>query len=314
MKHKIACIGVGNLGRAWAAIFARAGHDVALYDSQPDALKAALPVIESTLGSLASEGLVAATGDVMQRIRTYDSLDDALQGVDYIQESVIEDVETKRAVFRELDRAAAPDAIIASSVSSIPPSEFMANLTGGARCIVAHPVNPPHLIPVVEVMLGPATSEETFEACCTLLSGIGQVPVRLNKEIFGYVLNRLQFALINEALHLVDGGYVSAEDVDSIVKYGLGRRWAFMGPFETNHLNATGGISEYYRKFQGAINGIIADLHREPHPLKPETIARLAAEMERATPVTEVPVRQKWRDRQLMGLTRPFGDMRPKLD
>ncbi len=314
MKQKIACIGVGNLGRAWAAIFARAGHDVALYDSQPDALKAALPVIEKTLGSLASEGLVAATEDVMRRIRTCDSLDEALQGVDYIQESVTEDVEIKRAVFRELDRAAPPGAIIASSVSSIPPSEFMANLTGGARCIVAHPVNPPHLIPVVEVMLGPATSEKTFQACCTLLGGIGQVPVRLNKEIFGYVLNRLQFALINEALHLVDGGYVSAEDVDSIVKYGLGRRWAFMGPFETNHLNATGGISEYYRKFQSAIGGIIGDLHREPHPLKPELIARLAVEMERTTPVAEVPVRQEWRDRQLMGLTRHFGDMRPKPD
>jgi len=314
MAKKIACIGVGNLGRAWAAIFARAGHDVALYDSQPGALEAALPAIESTLESLASEGLVEAKEDVMRRIRTCDSLKDALQGADYVQESVIEDIETKRAVFRALDRAAPPGAIIASSVSSIPPSEFMANLAGGARCIVAHPVNPPHLIPVVEVMLGPATSEETFEACCALLSGIGQVPVRLNKEIFGYVLNRLQFALINEALHLVDGGYVSAEDVDNIVKYGLGRRWAFMGPFETNHLNATGGIAEYYDKFQGAIGGIIGELHLQPHSLNPELISRLAAEMERTTPVAEVPARQAWRDRQLMGLTRHFGDMRPQQD
>jgi 3-hydroxyacyl-CoA dehydrogenase len=140
------------------------------------------------------------------------------------------------------------------------------------------------------------------------------VPVRLNKEIFGYVPNRLQFALINEALHLVDGGYVSTEDVDSIVKYGLGRRWAFMGPFETNHLNATGGIAEYYEKFQGAIGGIIADLHREPHPLNPELITRLAAEMEGTTAVAEVPARQQWRDRQLMGLTLHFGDMRPAPD
>lgn len=314
MAQKIACIGVGNLGRAWAAIFARAGHDVALYDSQPGTPEAALPAIESMLDSLASEGLVAAKEDAMRRIRTCNSLEEALQGVDYVQESVIEDVETKRAVFREIDRAAPPGAIIASSVSSIPPSEFMANLAGGARCIVAHPVNPPHLIPVVEVMLGPATSEETFEACCTLLGAIGQVPVRLNKEIFGYVLNRLQFALINEALHLVDGGYVSTEYVDSIVKYGLGRRWAFMGPFETNHLNATGGIAEYYGKFQGAIGGIIGDLHREPHPLNPELIARLAVEMERTTPVADVPARQDWRDRQLMGLTRHFGDMRPEPD
>jgi 3-hydroxyacyl-CoA dehydrogenase len=308
---KIACIGVGNLGRAWAAIFARAGHEVALYDSAAGAVAAALPAIESTLAAMAKADLVADTKAVMARIRPCETLAEALVEVDYIQESVIEDVEVKRSVFRTLDDQAPPDAVIASSVSSIPPSEFMANLKGGARCIVAHPVNPPHLIPVVEVMLGPTTSEETYEACCALLSGVGQVPVRLNKEIFGYVLNRLQFALINEALHLVDGGYVSAEDVDKIVKYGLGRRWAFMGPFETNHLNASGGIEEYYSKFQGAIGGIMKELFLEPHSLSPELISRLAKEMERTTPVADVPARQEWRDRQLMALTGHFGDMRP---
>lgn len=314
MSKKIACVGVGNLGRAWAAIFARAGHDVALYDSAPGAATAALPAIESTLASMAAADLVDDIKVVMARIRPCETLEDALDGVDYIQESVIEEVEVKRTVFRMLDDTALPDAVIASSVSSIPPSEFMANLKGGARCIVAHPVNPPHLIPVVEVMLGPSTSEETFDSCCALLSGIGQVPVRLNKEIFGYVLNRLQFALINEALHLVDGGYVSAEDVDKIVKYGLGRRWAFMGPFETNHLNATGGIEEYYSKFQGAIDGIMKELFLEPHSLSPELISRLAEEMERTTPVEDVPARQEWRDRQLMALTGHFGDMRPEKD
>ena len=312
MSQKIACIGVGNLGRAWAAIFARAGHDVALYDNAPGAVAAALPAIESTLNSMAEAGLVEDVAAAMARIRPCETLADAVAGVDHVQESVIEDVEVKRAIFRELDREAPPNAVIASSVSSIPPSEFMANLEGGARCIVAHPVNPPHLIPVVEVMLGPSTSEETYDACCALLSGVGQVPVRLNKEIFGYVLNRLQFALINEALHLVDGGYVSAEDADKIVKYGLGRRWAFMGPFETNHLNATGGIEEYYSKFQGAIGGIMKELFLEPHSLSPELISRLAQEMERTTPVADVPERQEWRDQQLMALTAHFGDMQPE--
>lgn len=312
MSKKIACIGVGNLGRAWAAIFARAGHQVALYDSAPGALDAALPAIKRTLQSMAEAELVEDVETIMVRVRVCETLADALQGVDHVQESVIEDVDVKRAVFLELDREAPPGAVIASSVSSIPPSEFMANLEGGARCIVAHPVNPPHLIPVVEVMLGPLTSEETYESCCALLQGVGQVPVRLNKEIFGYVLNRLQFALINEALHLVDGGYVSAEDTDKIIKYGLGRRWAFMGPFEVNHLNATGGIEEYYTKFQGAIGGTIEQLFLEPHSLNPELISRLADEMAQTTPVADVPARQEWRDRQLMALTRHFGDMRPE--
>ena len=283
-----------------SAIFARAGHDVALYDSAPGAVTAALPAIESTLASMAAADLVDDIKVVMARIRPCETLEDALDRVDYIQESVIEEVEVKRTVFRMLDDTAPPDAVIASSVSSIPPSEFMANLKGGARCIVGDPVNPLHLIPVVEVMLGPSTSEETFDSCCALLSGIGQMPVRLNKEIFGYVLNRLQFALITEALHLVDGGYVSAEDIDKIVKYGLGRRWAFMGPFETNHLNATGGIMK--------------ELFLEPHSLSPELISRLAEEMERNAPVEDVPARQEWRDRQLMALTGHFGDMRPEKD
>ena len=314
MRMKIACIGVGNLGRAWATIFARAGHEVALYDSAPEMAPAAFAAIRDTLSGMAEADLVEDVAGTMARIRVCNTLADALNGAEHVQESVIEDIEVKRELFRTLDRESPPDAILASSVSSIPPSEFMANLTGGARCIVAHPVNPPHLIPVVEVMLGPSTSEATYETCCELLNSVGQVPVRLNKEVFGYVLNRLQFALINEALHLVDGGYISAEDTDKIIKYGLGRRRAFMGPFETNHLNATGGIAEYYGKFHGAIGGTISDLFLEPHPLNPELIARLAKEMERTTPVAKVPARQIWRDRQLMALTQHFDDMRPKTE
>jgi L-gulonate 3-dehydrogenase len=309
MSQNIACVGVGNIGRAWAAIFARAGHRVALYDDAPAALDAALPAIADNLAAMEQEGLAEDAAAALARIRVCRSLAEALAGADYVQESVIEEIETKRAIFRTLDREAPPEAIIASSVSSLPPSEFMANLAGGARCIVTHPTNPPSLIPVIEVMLGPATSEETYRKTCALLEGVGQIPVRLNKEIFGYVLNRLQFALINEALHLVEGGYVSAVDLDKIVKHGLGRRWAFMGPFETNHLNATGGIQEYYDKFAGAIGGILADLKPESNALRPELIARLAEEMEATTPVADVPARQAWRDKQLTALWRHFAEV-----
>ena len=310
MSKRIACVGVGNIGRAWAAIFARAGHEVALYDEAPEALQEALPAIAGNLAAMAEAGLAEDADAAVACIRVCDSLAEALDGANYVQESVIEDIEVKRAMFRTLDHEAPPGAIIASSVSSLPPSEFMANLAGGARCIVTHPTNPPSLIPVIEVMLGPATSEETYERTCALLEGAGQIPVRLNKEIFGYVLNRLQFALINEALHLVEGGYVSAEDADKIVKHGLGRRWAFMGPFETNHLNATGGIAEYYDKFAGAIGGILADLKTEPNALKPGLIARIAEEMEATTPVAEVPAKQQWRDKQLTALWRHFEEMK----
>lgn len=310
MSMKIACVGVGNIGRAWASIFARGGHEVALYDEVPEALEAALPAISDNLSAMAEAEILENTDAILSRIRLCDSLSDALKGVNYIQESVIEDLDVKRAIFRTLDTEAPSEAIIASSVSSLPPSEFMANLSGGARCIVTHPTNPPSLIPVIEVMLGPATSEETFEKTSSLLEEVGQIPVRLNKEIFGYVLNRLQFALINEALHLVESGYVSAVDADKIVKFGLGRRWAFMGPFETNHLNATGGIREYYDKFANAIGGILGDLKTEPNALSPELLAQLAEQMEATIPVSEIPARQQWRDKQLIALSRQFDGAR----
>ena len=321
---RIVAAGAGRMGQGIAQVFAYAGYEVSLVDlkTRPDAqtapfAKTALAQIEKNLRFLASLDVLPddKIPPIMTRIhfQAEPEADQALSQADFIFEGVPEVLEIKEPALERISQAN-EQAVIASTTSTMVVTQLADFVNNPARFLNAHWLNPAYLIPLVEVMLGPATSEETFEACCTLLGGIGQVPVRLNKEIFGYVLNRLQFALINEALHLVDGGYVSAEDVDNIVKYGLGRRWAFMGPFETNHLNATGGISEYYRKFQGAIDGIIGDLHREPHPLKPELIARLAVEMERTTPVAEVPLRQEWRDRQLMGLTRHFGDMRPKPD
>ncbi len=306
---KIACIGAGTIGRAWAMIFARAGHDVALYDTDLAALDKAMAAIRIGLDDQAKLGLIESAGVVLSRIRPEPDLGRALVGARHIQENVYEDIELKRRVFAELDRCASADAVIASSVSSIPVSQFMENLTGSRRCIGAHPVNPPHLVPLVEIVMAHSTSEETYARTAALMESIGQVPVRLNREIHGYVLNRLQFAIINEALHLVEQGYVSAIDCDKIVKHGLGRRWAFMGLFETNHLNASSGIREYYTKFGPTIRGMLKELFLTPHAVGPKMVETLAHEIEAETPSVDVPARQAWRDRQLAALGRHLAAM-----
>ena len=167
-------------------------------------------------------------------------LADALAGVGHVQENTPEIVETKRAIFAELDRLAAPDAILASSTSTIVASLFTEPLRGRHRCLVAHPVNPPHLVPVVELVGAPWTAAETIAAAKATYEAVGQVPIVVKKEIDGFILNRLQAVLLSEAFRLVEDGYVTPQDLDKTIKDGLGLRWSFMGPFETIELNAPG--------------------------------------------------------------------------
>jgi 3-hydroxyacyl-CoA dehydrogenase len=302
MSAITACIGAGNIGRAWAMMFACAGHEVRLYDEKPEAVERALALIGTLLEDQQRIGLIEDAGAALARIRPAASLEAAVAGAGYVQECVPEELELKRRIFATLDRLAPEDAILASSVSSIPVSAFMENLAGSRRCIGAHPVNPPHLLPVVELVLSPSTSAATFERTAAFLRGLGQVPVRINKEIFGYVLNRLQFALVNEALHLIERGYISAGDVDNIMKYGLGRRWALLGVFEAGHLNADGGLRDYYGKFGALIRTLMSELHLAPNALSPALVERIAGPLEQQTPIEQVPARQAWRDRHLAAL------------
>jgi len=304
MFTRTACIGAGNIGRSWAMIFAAAGCKVALFDQDADAPARALAAIAPGLADLEAQGLIKDAKAALARIRIATTLEDALREVEYVQESVVENLAVKQEIFRALDAAAPPEAILASSVSSIPGSQYMEGLGGSARCVVAHPVNPPHLVPVVEIVPSTSTSEETLAACEKFMGDIGQVPVRLNREITGYVLNRIQFALVKEALHLVQQGYVSAQGLDDIVKHGLGRRWAFMGPFETGHLNATEGLRAYFGNYQDAMNNMFDELFTERPSIAPADIDDIATQIEQKTPADQVPARQAWRDRRLAALSR----------
>lgn len=258
-KRNVAIVGVGLIGRAWAAIFARAGWNVRLIDSHQPTLSAAPGLIREELRALNRHGLADDPEGAMARISVASDLADALKGAEFVQENGPEKIEDKIALFAELDRLAAPDALLASSTSAIVASRFTENLKGRARCLVGHPVNPPHLVPLVELCGAPWTSPEAVSRAREIYRAIGQVPVTVNKEINGFVLNRLQGALLAEAFRLVGEGYMSAEDLDYTVKDGLGLRWSFLGPFETIELNAPGGIPDYCARYTGFYKELAAE-------------------------------------------------------
>ena len=301
MSEKIAVIGAGLIGRAWAIVFARAGYRVDLWDAVPQALQGCRQLLQDNLADLASHGLIDETPQtVLARIHTADSLAAALQDAVLVQENVKETVDVKRAIFAEMDRLAAPQTILTSSTSWIPTSAFSEHLPGRDRILVAHPVNPPYLVPLVELAPAPWTSAATVERARDIYTRAGQSPVVLNKEITGFLLNRIQGAVLNEALNLYENGYATAADLDKVLKDGLGLRWSFMGPFETIDLNAPEGVLDYARRYGHTYRDVAKT--QAPNEWNSETLERIEAERRAALPADQLGERARWRDNRLMGL------------
>lgn len=302
----VACIGMGNVGRGWAILFASAGCRVAAFDASPSAITAARAHIERCVARLVDHRMVSEPGTLLERIRYVDTMAAAVRDAHYVQESVAENEQVKRSVFRELDASIGPQTIVGSSTSEICGSRFMLDLRASERCLVVHPINPPYLIRAVELCATPSTSEHAMRWVERFMLDLRQVPIRVRKEIKGFVANRLQVALIVEALHLIGEGYCSAADVDAAVKHGLGMRWSFMGPFETGHLNSERGYLDYVSKFEPVLRGIAADLQPN-YPWTLEHIASIDEQCRRLTPPAAVPERQLWRDDMLMRIRRFLG-------
>jgi L-gulonate 3-dehydrogenase len=296
-----AIIGAGLIGRAWANAFARAGWSVRVWDPDSGARASAAGLIAQSLRDLAAHNLGSDPELAAKRVSVHATLEDAVAGAEYVQESGPEVLEVKRAVFEQLDRAAGPNAILASSTSAIIPSKFTEALAGRARCVVAHPVNPPHLVPLVEVCGAPWTSPETKTRTMQLLRSVGQVPIDVKREIDGFILNRLQVALLTEAFRLVQEGYVSPEDLDHTVADGLGHRWSFMGPFETIELNAPGGVSDYCQRYVPWFRRYINDL--PPTSVWDDAQWQRAAAAWNRTPTpAQIAEKSRWRDDRLAAL------------
>ena len=301
MNERIAIVGAGLIGRAWAIVFARAGCSVAIYDAAPEALAQCRMQLAENISDLAEHGLITETPDaVLARITPVTTLASALKGAALVQENVRETLEAKRAIFAEMDALAEPDTILASSTSWIPASEFSADLPGRARVMVGHPVNPPYLVPLVELAPAPWTSPAAVERARDLYVRAGQSPVLLKKEITGFLLNRIQGAVLNEALNLYANGYASVEDLDKVLKDGLGLRWAFMGMFETIDLNAPEGVVDYAQRYGPTYRKVART--QLPNEWDSELLEKIEAERRAALPAGQLAERSRWRDNRLMAL------------
>ncbi len=302
MSGKIAIVGVGLVGGGWAIAFARAGYRVALFDAVAGGALKSYGVVLEQLAQLSDAGLLTeAPETVGARISIAPDLASALDGVVYVQESVLERVDVKRSVFKLMEPHLPADALVGSSSSGIPASLYTDHVDFRDRCLVAHPVNPPYLVPVVELVPAPWTSREAVVATRALMTEIGQAPIELTCEIEGFVLNRLQAVLLMEAWRLVEAGIATVEDVDLTISQGLGLRWAFMGPFETIDLNAPGGVADYARRLGGLYCDIAAstDEHRV---WGPEVIELVEIQRREVLAAADLDARRGWRDRRLMAL------------
>lgn len=299
--EKIALIGGGLVGQAWAIVFARAGHAVTLYDASPLVIEQAEANIASRLNDLTRFRLIDDPDAVLGRIAFAIKPGDAVQGADYVQESVPERLDVKREVYAELDRVIGNDTVIGSSTSGIPASDFTENLACRSRCLVAHPINPPSVTPLVELCPAPWTEAAVVDRVHDLMTRAGQSPIRIQKEVPGFVANRLQGALLAMALRLVKDGYCSVEDVDIAIRDGIGRRWSFMGPFETIDLNAPGGIADYMARY-GPLYQDIEQSIDAPLEWSEDLAMTVEAERRERLPEDALPERCEWRDRRLMAL------------
>jgi L-gulonate 3-dehydrogenase len=307
---KAAIVGAGLIGRAWAIAFARGGADVVLYDENAKQSKAALIWADATLPEMAGYGLIDDPVMVRRRIRVAETLADALSGAGYVQENIVERAEPKQQLFSQIEALADPAAILASSSSAIMPSIIFGKLMSRARCLVAHPMNPPHLAPIVELCGADFTLPETLERAEAFMLDCGMVPIKVAKEIEGFILNRLQFAVLNEALRLIEGGYVSPADLDKTIKDGLGLRWSFMGPIETMDLNAPSGIADYMQRYGETIRRFELGAKQA---WSPQVANTLEASCRENRPLSSHSDAQAWRDQRLMALAKHKRDHSHKV-
>jgi L-gulonate 3-dehydrogenase len=299
---KIAIVGTGLVGRSWAISFARAGHDAWMWDQQDGAAERAVGYIERLLPDLQANNLLRGSSpiDVIGRLHVAKTMEEALEGAAYCQESTPEDLAIKRTVFSVMDRLAAPETILASSTSALLPSKFSEGLAGADRCLVAHPINPPYIIPATEVVPAPWTRPDVVQRTAELMRQIGHAPIVMGKELDGFLINRLQGALLQEAFRLVAGGYAGVEDIDMCIRDGLALRWSFMGPFETIDLNAPAGVRDYVARYGSAFAHMAEGT--APIAWTGAVLDTVEAQRREKLPAAALAARQAWRDRRLMAL------------
>ncbi|KAA0695633.1 3-hydroxyacyl-CoA dehydrogenase [Neorhizobium sp. P12A] len=307
--RKVGIVGSGIIGASWALVFARAGLDVRIWCRTEESGAAAKASVAASIASLAGTGLEGDT-DTLGRISVHYGLCEALFNVDYVQESISENLQLKTAMLKQVEAIVPANAIIGSSTSGLMPSQLASDCLHPENVLVVHPLTPPHLIPITEICGSPETSVETIDRVCGFLRQLGQHPVVLQKEIPGFALNRILGALLNECFALVRDGVIGPWDIDPLLTEGFGLRWAMIGPLAAMDLNAPGGVAEYLTRY-GAIFDLVARSRGGTSALNEEVVAKLAGaasklEGDRAS-------RIRHRDRAIAELRRGRSDILQEL-
>ena len=258
-KQQVAVVGTGVIGASWAACFLAHGHDVHATDPAPDAERRLRERVAQCMPALERMGVAHAA--TPGRLVFHSALESAVQGCGFIQENGPERLDIKRETIERISIAAPPDALIATSSSGIPVSDVQDVAQHPERVLLGHPFNPPHLIPLVEVVGGRLTSQEAIDRAMAFYSSLGKKPIHIKSEVKGHVANRLQAALWREAIYLVEQGVASVADIDAALSHGPGLRWALLGAFANLHLSGgEGGIAHTLEHLGPPIEEWWADL------------------------------------------------------
>jgi carnitine 3-dehydrogenase len=257
--QKVAIVGTGLIGANWAAQYLASGLDVIATDPAPDAESRLRRAVDEGWELLSTIGF--ASGASRDRLTFTSDLKEAVSHADFVQENVPERLLLKTKVFAQMDESAPPQTILASSASGLTMDAIQSGCKHPERCVIGHPFNPPHIIPLVEVVGGAKTSEAVIERTMVFYASIGKKPIRLRKVLPGHVGNRLQAALYREILYLIQQGVLSVEDADIAVSYGPGLRWGVMGPSLQWHLGGgPGGIEQFVKQFMDGFAGLMKKL------------------------------------------------------
>ena len=252
---KIGICGGGLIGASWALGFSSSKYKVFVHDNNKKVRDKFLEILKSLYEDLSIIKNISFD-EIESNIIICDTIEEICTDSTLIQESIIEDLKLKKAIFIELEKFSNKETILASSSSYLLPSKISSQIIHKNRCIVAHPALPPHVVPFVEICPSEKTSDVTIQKAKKIYKSAEYIPIVLKKEIEGFVLNRLQGALLNEAVRLHEEGYASIEDIDVSLKHALGIRWAFLGPFEIMDLNAPGGIKDSFTRYRPGIKNL----------------------------------------------------------